>query len=59
MGALRSLNSLEHCLFGVIPFLRGDRLYTPESVVCRRQILTYKDDPRTESIKLFVMIVDP
>ena len=59
MGALRNLKSLKHCLFGVSPFMRGDRLYTPESDVCRRQILTYKDDPRTERIKLFVMIVDP
>ena len=31
------------------PFQCGDRLYTPESDVCRRQILTYKVDPRTEN----------
>ena len=27
--------------------------------VCRRQILTYKDGPRTERIKIFLMVVDP
>ena len=37
---------------------RGDRLYTPESDVYRRQILTYKDGPRSESIKLFIMAID-
>ena len=30
----------------------------PESDVCRRQILTYKDDPRTERIKIFIMTID-
>ena len=30
------------------PFQHGDRLYTLESDVCRRQILTYKAGPRTE-----------
>ena len=30
--------------------LCGDRLYTSESDVYRRQILTYKDNPRTESV---------
>ena len=29
---------------------RGDRLYTSESDVYRRQIVTCKDDPRTESV---------
>ena len=38
---------------------RGDRLYTSESDVCRRQILTYKDDPRTERMKIFIIAVDP
>ena len=32
-------------------FQCGDRLYTSESDVCRRQILTYKDGPRTERVK--------
>ena len=48
------------------PFQRGDRLYarighlyTSESDVCRRQILTYKDGPRTERIKIFLMVVSP
>ena len=41
------------------PFSAGERLYTSESDVCRRQILTYKDCPRTERIKLFLMAVDP
>ena len=33
---------------GSKPFQRGDRLYTSESDVCRRQILMYKDGSRTE-----------
>ena len=32
----------------LLPFQCGDRLYTSESDVCRRQILAYKDGPRTE-----------
>ena len=32
-------------------FQRGDRLYTSESDVYRRQILTYKDGPRTERVE--------
>ena len=27
--------------------------------VCRRQILTYKDCPRTEKMKIFIVAVDP
>ena len=38
---------------------RGDRIYTSESDVCRSQTLTYKDDPRTERIKICQMVVDP
>ena len=39
---------------------RSDLIYlTSESDVYRRQILTYKDDPRTERIKIFTMAVDP
>ena len=40
------------------PFQCGNRLYTSESDVCRRQILTYKDGPRTERIKIFIMNID-
>ena len=29
-----------------------------ESDVCRRQILTYKEGPRAERIKLLIMAVD-
>ena len=32
-------------------FQWGDSLYTSESDVYRCQILTYKDDPRTERVK--------
>ena len=39
------------------PFQRGDRLYTSESDVCRRQILTYNDGPRTERIKICPMTI--
>ena len=41
------------------PFQRGDRLYTSESDVCRRQILTYKDGLRTEINIAFLLAVDP
>ena len=41
------------------PFQSGGRLYTSESDVYRRQILTYKDGPRTEIVKIFLMAVDP
>ena len=27
--------------------------------VCRRQILTYKDDPRTEKIEILLMSLEP
>ena len=40
------------------PFQCGDRLYTSESDVNRRQILTYKDGPRTEGMRLFPITVD-
>ena len=43
----------------IYPFQRGHRLYTSESDVCRRQILTYKDGPCTERIKNMIMAVDP
>ena len=31
-------------------YVNGDRLYTSKSTVSRRQVLTYKDDPRAERI---------
>ena len=37
----------------------GDRLYTSESDVYRRQILTYKDGPRTERVKILILVVVP
>ena len=40
------LRPLEIVLF----FQCGDRLYTSESAVYRRQILTYKDGPRAERV---------
>ena len=43
----------------LLPFQHGDRLYTSESDVCRRQTLTYKDDPRSERIKIFIIVIDP
>ena len=36
---------------------RGGRLYTSESDVCRRQILTYKDDPRTPTDYSWIIMV--
>ena len=37
-------------------FQSGDSLYTSESDVCGRQILTYKDSSRTKGIKKFLMV---
>ena len=34
---------------------RGDRFYTSESDVYRRQILTYKVDPRAVRVNLFYL----
>ena len=34
-------------------------IYTSESDVCRRQILTSKVDLHTEIIKIYIMPVDP
>ena len=39
-------------LTGTFNIIRS-KLYTSENDVCRHQILTYKDDPRTERIKIF------
>ena len=44
--------------FFLILTARG-RLYTSESDVCRRQILTYKDGPRAEKNTIFLVAVDP
>ena len=41
-----------------VHFQYVDRLYTSEYDVYRRQILTYKDDSRTERIEIFIMAVD-
>ena len=35
-------------------FQSGDRLYMSESDVYRRQILTYRDDPRSERLKILI-----
>ena len=50
---------LGHRLRQNYPFQRGDRLYTSESDVCRRQILTYIDDHCTERINNVIIAVDP
>ena len=42
----------------VEPFQRGGRFHTSESDVCTRQILTYKNGPRTKK-NIFLMAVDP
>ena len=36
-----------------------DRLYTSESAVHRRQILTYKDGPHTERVKYTILLTAP
>ena len=45
------LRPLEICLL----LQRGDRLYTSESDVYRRQILTYKVDPRAERVNTLLV----
>ena len=40
----------------IVILLVQDRLYTSESDVYRRQILTYKDDPRTVRIKTLLVL---
>ena len=47
------------CTDSGLPFQRDDRLYTSESDVCRRRILTHKECPSAEIIKIFIMAVDP
>ena len=37
----------------------GDRLQMSESDICRRQIPTSKVHLNTESINIFIMVVDP
>ena len=37
-----------------LSFQREDHTYTSEFIVCRRQILTYKHDPITKIIKIFI-----
>ena len=53
------MKECQHIKAVYYPFQRRDRLYTSESDVCRRQILTYKDGPRTERVEIFIMTVDP
>ena len=40
-----------HLNIYVMGFKCGDRFYTSESDLCRRQILTYQVDPRAEWVK--------
>ena len=35
------------------------RINTSETDGCKRQILAYKEDPRNERIKIFIMAVEP
>ena len=51
-------NDVFICFF-VLPFQRRDRLYTSESDICRRQILTFKDSTRAEKNEIFIMVVNP
>ena len=37
----------------------GDKLWSSECDVCRRQILTSKVDPRAVRVKIFLMAADP
>ena len=44
---------LSTTIMNIYFFQCGDRLYTSESDVYRRQILTYKDGPRTEGVNCY------
>ena len=44
---------------GGYPFERGDRLYTSESDIQKRQILTSKDGPALQESKKYITAVDP
>ena len=50
-------NSTEGLLLKNLYCLEFINPYTSESAVCRRQILTCKDGPRTERIKIFLMAI--
>ena len=52
---LHELYSNISALYKVLSLQRGYRLEMSESDVCRRQILTSKDDPRTVRVKKFLM----
>ena len=41
------------------PSQLGNRFYSSESDVCRRQIPTYNDDSRIKRITICIMVVDP
>ena len=43
----------------ISPLQCGDILYSSESDVCGRQILTIKVDPRTARVKVFLIAEDP
>ena len=43
----------------MLTFTAREGPYTSQFDVCRRQMLTYRDDPHTEGIKHFLMAVDP
>ena len=59
MQSMRNLKkNTKFFAFDIKPFQRVDRYYTSESDVCGRQNLTYKDGPRTERIKIFIVVVD-
>ena len=52
------MNVVRIWLVGSSPFQCGDRFYTSDSDVYRRQVLTSKVNPRTEKVKIFTMAVD-
>ena len=43
-------------LYIFLIFQCGDRLYALESYVYKRQILTFKDDPRAERVKYEIVM---
>ena len=52
-------NGCNTMCFLIYLFNRVTVFYRSESDVCRRQIMTYKDGPRHEIIKIVIMAVDP
>ena len=53
VGYSTHINMINNVIRSALTLSARDRLYTSESDVCRRQILTYKDGPGLKELKYF------